>query len=70
LDEREQRLLAMLSDLPKNLEQLVKQRLLYPANFESPWVAACERRTISQHLDELLRAERVQVDEVGVYRIA
>jgi glyoxylase-like metal-dependent hydrolase (beta-lactamase superfamily II) len=70
LTEREQRLLTMLNDCPKTLEQLVEQRLLYPVHYESPWVAASERRTISQHLDELLRDGRVLVDERGVYRVA
>jgi glyoxylase-like metal-dependent hydrolase (beta-lactamase superfamily II) len=70
LDEREQRLLTMLNDCPKTLEQLVEQRLLYPVHYESPWVTASENRTISQHLDELLRGGRVLVEERGVYRVA
>lgn len=69
IDEREQRLLAILSDAPKTLAQLVAQRLLYPPHFDSPWVAASESRTISQHLDELLADGRVQVDEQGAYRL-
>ena len=70
LDERETRLLAMLEEAPKTLAQLVKQRLIYPPHYDSPWVDASENRTISQHLDELLAAGRVQVDEQGVYRVA
>lgn len=70
LDERETRLLAMLEEAPKTLAQLVKQRLIYPPHYESPWVDSSESRTISQHLDELLAAGRVQVDEQGVYRAA
>ncbi len=68
IDEREQRLLDMLTQAPKTLNQLVEQRLLYPASYESPWVEAAETRTIEQHLDELLADGRVQVNELGVYR--
>jgi len=69
LDEREERLLAMLREAPKTLAQLVKQRLIYPAHYESPWVDASETRTISQHLDELVADGRVAVDEPSVYRV-
>ncbi len=68
IDTREQRLLAWLDESPRTLEQLVEQRLLYPKGFEGAWVVGAERRTILQHLDELLADGRVQVDEQGVYR--
>ena len=68
IDEREQRLLAMLRESPKTLEQLVAQRLLYPPHYESPWVEAAETRTISQHLTELVEDGRVQADDQGIYR--
>lgn len=70
LDEREERLLAMLKGAPKTLVQLVKERLIYPPHYESPWVDSSEARTISQHLAELVADERVQVDEQDVYRVA
>ncbi len=69
IDERERRLLGLLSEAPRTLEQLAEQRLLYPPSFDSPWVTASETRTISQHLAELLADGRVQVDEQGVYRL-
>ena len=68
LDEREQRLLASLSEAPKTLAQLVERRLLYPPGHEELWVADAETRTISQHLAELLADGRVQLNEQGVYR--
>jgi len=68
LDEREQRLLAMLGESPKTLAQLVEQRLLYPPGYEALWVVDAETRTISRHLAELLADGRVQVNELGVYR--
>lgn len=70
LDERAQRLLALLRESPKTLAQLAEHRLLYPPGFESPWVADAERRTITRHLEELLAEGRVQVDGQGVYRPA
>lgn len=70
IDEREQRLLALLGESPRTLAQLVEQRLLYPPGHESPWVVAAETRTISQHLAELLADGRAKVDERGVYRRA
>ena len=66
--EREQKLLAMLGDRPKTLPQLVAERLLYPSNFNGPWVEAAETRTISQHLDELLADGRVREESDGLYR--
>lgn len=67
LDEREQRLLAMLRESPKTLAQLVEQRLLYPPGHEALWVVSAETRTISQHLAELARDGRVRVDDEGRY---
>jgi len=68
LDEREQRLLAMLGDTPKTLDELVRQRLLYPPGYDSPWVDDAEARTISLHLEELIADGRVRVDEGSAYR--
>ena len=67
LDARERRLLTLLNESPKTLEQLVEQRLLYPPGYESLWAVSAETRTISQHLDELLADGRVLVDAQGVY---
>ncbi|WP_395322556.1 MBL fold metallo-hydrolase [Variovorax sp. UC74_104] len=70
LDERAQRLLDLLRESPKTLAQLVRHRVLYPPGHESPWVIDAETRTISQHLAELLADGQVQVDGLGVYRLA
>jgi glyoxylase-like metal-dependent hydrolase (beta-lactamase superfamily II) len=70
IDEREQRILALLHASPSALPQLVAQRVLYPQGYDSPWVIDAETRTISQHLDELLAQERVRVDDGGTYRLA
>lgn len=70
IDEREQRLLAMLRESPKTLDQLVEIRLLYPPDFDGLWVVDAETRTFSRHLAELLADGRVLMDEGGVYRTA
>lgn len=69
LDEREDRLLGMLTGAPKTLKQLVEQRLIYPPHYESPWVEASETRTITQHLAELVAGGRATVDEQGYRRM-
>jgi glyoxylase-like metal-dependent hydrolase (beta-lactamase superfamily II) len=68
LQEREQRLLALLAPGPQTLGQLVEKRLLYPPGFDAPWVRMAESRTISRHLEELLADGRVRMEESGLYR--
>ncbi len=65
LDKRSERLLSMLADGPKTLDELVAMRLIYPSDYEEVWIDDAERRTIGQHLDELLAARRVQTDGHG-----
>lgn len=69
IDEREQRLLALLGQSAMTLEQLVRQRLLYPPGFNANWVDAAEARTIQQHLAELLADGRVTLNEQGNYQL-
>jgi glyoxylase-like metal-dependent hydrolase (beta-lactamase superfamily II) len=68
IDERSERLIALLREAPRTLTELVAIRLLYPLDYEAPWVLDVERRTISQHLDELLAEGRLAVDDEGRYR--
>ena len=65
LDERSERLLAMLATGPQSLEALVRQRLLYPPEHDALWVDYAERRTIAQHLDELQAQGRVRALDDG-----
>ena len=70
IDERSQRLLALLQPGPQSLASLVRQRLLYPPDHTALWVDCAERRSIGLHLDELLADGRVrQVDE-GLFALA
>ena len=66
IDERERRILDLLEESPKTLDQLVDIRLLYPADYETIWLEPAERRTISRHLEEML-ADGTVVDEGGVF---
>ena len=70
IDNREARLLAYLAERPHTLAALADRGVLYPPGTALPWVAAAERRTIEQHLDELVAAGAVRVEEGGVYALA
>lgn len=70
IDAREQRLLQLLAESPKSLEQLVRCRVLYPADYQELWVDDSERRTISMHLEELLAAGAVREEDGGIFRLA
>lgn len=59
IDERGARILEWLAQRPLTLSQMVEQRLLYPQGFDAPWVLGAEKRSISQHLDELLAAGEI-----------
>jgi glyoxylase-like metal-dependent hydrolase (beta-lactamase superfamily II) len=64
ITDREGALLDALAE-PRTLEDLVRQRFVYPAHVTLPFVDAVERRTIRQHLDRVLargQAERVGPD--------
>ena len=67
LDERSERLLAMLATGPQSLDALVRQRLLYPPEHDALWLDYAERRTITQHLDELQAQGRVRALDDGRY---
>nr|MBP8310249.1 MBL fold metallo-hydrolase [Burkholderiaceae bacterium] len=69
LDEREQRLLELLAQQPRTLEELVACRLLYPPDYEEIWVDDAERRSIGQHLDELMARGVVQADEAQRFQL-
>ena len=62
IDEREARLLQMLSAGPRTLAELVRERLLYPVDHHDLWIDCAEQRAIAQHLDELIAGGRVRRD--------
>ena len=71
IDERSERLLALLAGAPKTLDELVGVGLIYPTDFDEPGVSAMERHVLAQHLDELVAAGYAeQVDEAGRFASA
>nr|WP_145545642.1 MBL fold metallo-hydrolase [Variovorax boronicumulans] len=70
IDERSDRLRALLAESPKTLGQLAGCRLLYPPDHQSWWVESAETRTIAQHLDEMQAEGEVKVDAEGVWRLS
>jgi glyoxylase-like metal-dependent hydrolase (beta-lactamase superfamily II) len=60
IDERRNRLLAMLAAGPRSLDDLARQRLLYPPDHDALWVDFAERRSIGLHLDELIADGRAR----------
>ncbi len=69
LDERNERLLQRLSESPQTLNELADAGFLYPPGHGAPWTASAERRTLRQHLDELMAQGAVRFDG-GVYALA
>lgn len=67
LDERGARLLDMLAERPRSIGELVEARLLYPPGFDELWVLDAERRTIGQHVAELIEQERIRLRDDGRY---
>jgi glyoxylase-like metal-dependent hydrolase (beta-lactamase superfamily II) len=60
LDQRSEKLLAMLGTEPQTLEALVEQRLVYPVGYDAAFVNDVERCMIAQHLQELVEAGQVR----------
>ncbi|MFZ4756939.1 MAG: MBL fold metallo-hydrolase [Burkholderiaceae bacterium] len=67
LDARDAKLLGMLGDAPCTLDELVAMRLLYPPGYDELWIDCAERRTIAQHLDEMVADGRVRRLDDGRY---
>ncbi len=69
IDEREQRLLELLAARPRDLDELAAIGLLYKPDVDIPWRDFAERRTIEQHLEELLARGQV-VNGGGRFELA
>jgi glyoxylase-like metal-dependent hydrolase (beta-lactamase superfamily II) len=70
IDERSDRLLAMLAGAPQSLDALVRQGLLYPPGHDAPWADFAERRSITLHLAELIAEGRVRRLDDGRFAAA
>jgi glyoxylase-like metal-dependent hydrolase (beta-lactamase superfamily II) len=64
---REQAILAALANGGHTLEELVAQRFLFPPGYDGIFVEDAERKTILDHLELLLAAERI-CEANGTYR--
>ena len=60
IDQRSERLLALLAAGPLDLDALAQHGLLYPPGHDAPWADFAERRSIGLHLDELIADGRVR----------
>ena len=67
IQSREQRLLEFLS-APRTLDDIVAHRFVYRPQDDVPFAAAVERRSMSQHVDRLLRAGGLREVEPGRYQ--
>jgi glyoxylase-like metal-dependent hydrolase (beta-lactamase superfamily II) len=65
IDERRDRLLAMLAEGPQTLDELIRRRLVYKPDQDAAWVDFAERRSIGMHLDELIADGAVQALDDG-----
>jgi len=68
IDERSDKLCAMLEAGAQTVAELAARRLIYPPRVDLPYVEWAERNTIRLHLDELVTAGCVQ--EVAPGRFA
>ena len=59
LDARADKILGLLAEAPRRLEEMIGLGLVYPAGYDSPNFRTIEARTISQHLLELAAAGRI-----------
>ena len=69
VDERRQRLLAMLASGPRSLASLVTERLIYPPGYEEVYIESAEQRSIQMHLEELIADGDARQVEPGVFAL-
>jgi glyoxylase-like metal-dependent hydrolase (beta-lactamase superfamily II) len=66
INQRERAILGALATQPRSLDALVSHRFLYPPDYSEIYIDDAERKTILEHLDELIASGRVALRE-GVY---
>ncbi|HEY5291152.1 MAG TPA: MBL fold metallo-hydrolase [Burkholderiales bacterium] len=66
IDRREHAILGALATQPRSLDALVSHRFLYPPDYNELYIDDAERKTIVEHLDELIASGRVALRD-GVY---
>ena len=66
IDRRERAILGALATQPRSLDALVSHRFLYPPDYSDIYIDDAERKTVVEHLDELIASGRVALHD-GVY---
>lgn len=66
IDQRERAILCALAVQPRSLNALVSHRFLYPPDYHDVYIEDAERKTLIEHLDELIAAGRVAL-RGGIY---
>jgi glyoxylase-like metal-dependent hydrolase (beta-lactamase superfamily II) len=66
-DRRERAILGALAECPCSLDELVAHRFLYPPGHHDIYIEEAERNTLLQHLDEMIAAGRVALEN-EIYR--
>ena len=67
IERREARLLEFLRE-PHTLDEVVAHRFVYRTGDAIPWADPVERRSMEQHVERLLRHERLEEVAPGQYR--
>jgi glyoxylase-like metal-dependent hydrolase (beta-lactamase superfamily II) len=70
IEQREQRLLAFLSEAPHTLDEVAEHRFVYRKSDPVPFAAPVERRSMGQHIARLVRQGRVREVEAGRFLAA
>jgi len=70
IEQREQRLLAFLSEAPRSMDEVAEHRFVYRKGDLVPFAAPVERRSMGQHIERLVRQGRVREVEAGRFRAA
>ncbi|MEK9719610.1 MAG: MBL fold metallo-hydrolase [Quisquiliibacterium sp.] len=70
IESRERRLVELLAQGPRSLEELVACRVMYPPQANELWIDCAERRCIEQHLAEMLADGRIAPEENQRYRLS
>ena len=68
IEQREQRLLAFLSEAPRSLDEVAEHRFVYRKGDAVPFAAPVERRSMGMHVARLVRQGRVREIEPGRFR--
>ena len=70
IEQREERLLAFLSEAPHTLDEVAEHRFVYRKGDLVPFAAPVERRSMGQHIARLVRQGRVREVEAGRFQAA